>query len=246
VSQDLGAWLDDPRAVRDQYSSEVRLADRASLYAEIDGPEPADVAFDAVAEARPTRVLEVGCGTGWFSARVQEELGADVVAIDQSERMVELARSRGVDAHVGDVQELPFVDDEFDCAAANWMLYHVPALDRGVAELARVLGPGGRLIAVTNGRDHLREVWDLLGAEEERLARRVAFSAENGAVSLGRHFATVESRDAGGTVMIRTPDAIARYLRSIEGWAPLAERLPKTFDAPLVATRATTVFVATT
>ena len=45
--------------------------------------------------------------------------------------MVELARARGVDARVGDVQELPFADGAFDCVVAAWMLYHVPDLDRG-------------------------------------------------------------------------------------------------------------------
>ena len=44
------------------------------------------------------------------------------MAVDQSERMVELASARGVDACVGDVQELPFADESFDCAVAAWML----------------------------------------------------------------------------------------------------------------------------
>lgn len=245
MSQDLGAWLADPGAVRDQYASEARLNDRASLYDDIDGAEPGDVAFDAVAEVQPRRFLEVGCGAGWFAARVKRELGAQTDAVDKSERMVEIARSAGVDARVGDVQELPFADAEFDCAAANWMLYHVPDLDRALGELARVLKPGGRLIAVTNGREHLIEVWWLVGAADQRLARQVNFSAENGAAALRGHFAAVEIRDGGGTVTIHTPGAIARYLHSIETWAPLADRLPEHFDSPLVATRSTTVFVAT-
>ena len=48
-------------------------------------------------------------------------------------------QARGVHAVIGDVQELPFPDADFDCAVAAWMLYHVPDLDRGIAELARVL-----------------------------------------------------------------------------------------------------------
>jgi SAM-dependent methyltransferase len=245
TAPNLGAWLNDPQAVREQYATETALADRASLYDEISGTGPDDEAFDAVAEVRPRRFLEVGCGTGWFAARVQQELGAHVVAIDQSERMVRLAVQGGVDARVGDVQDVPFADDEFDCAAANWMLYHVPDLDRGLAELARVLRPGGRLVAVTNGREHLRELWELAGAAEQRLSRNIPFSAEDGAEALGRHFADVEARDAGGTVTIRDQTAIARYLRSNPVWAPYADRLPTTLEAPLVATRATTVFVAT-
>jgi SAM-dependent methyltransferase len=245
TAENLGAWLNDPAAVRDQYRSEVGLKARSSLYEQITGAAPAGVAFEAVAEVGPRRFLEVGCGAGEFAARVQQELGASVVAIDLSERMVELAVGAGVDARIGDVQQLPFADGDFDCAAANWMLYHVPELDRALAELARGLRPGGRLVAVTNGRDHLIEVWRLVGAAEARVSRQLTFSAENGSEVLRRHFRHVERRDAGGTVVIRDRDAIDRYIRSIKTWAPFAENLPETLEIPVVATRATSVFVAT-
>lgn len=245
TARNLGAWLNDPEAVREQYRSEVGLNARSSLYDEITGDAPADVAFEAVAEVRPRRFLEAGCGTGEFAARVQHELDAQVIAVDQSERMVGLAVAAGVDARVGDVQALPFVDGEFDCAAANWMLYHVPELDRALAELARVLRPGGRLVAVTNGRDHLIEVWQLVGAAALRADRELTFSADNGAVALRRHFRQVEAREAGGSVVIHERDAIDRYIRSIKSWAPFAEELPAQLERPLVATRATSVFVAT-
>jgi SAM-dependent methyltransferase len=90
--------------------------------------------------------------------------------------MVELARRRGVDARVGDAQDLPFDDGEFDCAVAAWMLYHVPDVDRAIAELARVLRPGGRLVAVTNSQGHLAEIYDLLGQERPPYP----FSSEDG------------------------------------------------------------------
>src|SRR5207244_7586759 len=109
---------------------------------------------------RPERVLEVGGGEGELAERIRE-LGVDVVGVDQSDRMVELQRSKGIDARVGDVQALPFADGEFDVGLAAWMLYHVPDLDRGLAELARVLKPGGRLVAVTNAEEHLQELWEL-------------------------------------------------------------------------------------
>ena len=236
-------YMRDPRYVREQYETETGLADRASLYAETTGRFAGDVAFEAVAESAPKRVLEVGCGTGWFAARVQRELGVEVVAIDQSDRMVELARAEGVDARVGDVQALPFADSEFDCAAANWMLYHVPDLDRGVAELARVLRPGGRLVAITNGKDHLLELWRLVGAEDSRLSRDFAFGAENGEEILSRHFQQVEVRDAGGTVTITNRDAVTRYVGSMEAWKYLVDRVPE-HVAPFTARRSNVVFIA--
>lgn len=237
--------LNDPDAVREQYATETGLADRAALYGETTGPHPADVAFAAVAEVNPSRFLDVGCGTGWFAERVQRDLGADVVAIDQSARMVELARVSGVDARVADAQALPFDTGEFDCVAANWMLYHLPDLDRGLAELARVLRDGGRLVAVTNGDDNLLELWRVAGAAEARLERERVFSAENGAPALQRHFSNVEVRDARGTVTIKDREAIVRYLCSTANWRGFADNVPPDIETPLVARRSVVVFVAT-
>jgi SAM-dependent methyltransferase len=238
------AYMRDPRHVREQYASESNLAARASLYQETTGPFAGDVALAAVAEVSPPRFLEVGCGTGWFAARVQRELGAEVVAIDQSERMVELARAEGVDARVGDVQKLEFADGAFDCMAANWMLYHVPDLDLGVSEIARVLAPGGRLVAITNGKDHLLELWQAVDADGQRLARDFAFGAENGAEALRPHFGQVEMRDAGGTVTIPSRDAVVRYVSSTQAWRHLVDRVPEEIDVPFVARRSNVVFVA--
>lgn len=238
------AYMRDPAYVREQYASEAGLAARSSLYGETTGPFAGDVAFDAVAEVSPRRVLEVGCGSGWFAARVQRELEAVVVAVDQSERMVDLARAEGVDARVADIQALPFTDGEFDVVAANWMLYHVPDLDRGLAEIVRVLAPGGRLVAITNGKDHLLELWGLVGEEETRLWRDFSFGAENGAEILARHFADVELRDSSGTVQITGRDAVLRYVESSETWKHLAERVPARIE-PFIARRSNVVFVGT-
>lgn len=135
--------LKDPYLVQQEYASERGLEARRSLYEDRIGPDPRETMWAEIVASSPTRVLEVGPGPGEVSERIQRELGAQVVAIDVSERMVELARGRGVDARVGDVQELPFADDEFDLVVAAWVLFHLPDLDRGLAEIARVLRPGG-------------------------------------------------------------------------------------------------------
>ena len=129
----------DPQYVKEQYASEAGLAARKAVYRDVAGVDAREVAFAQIAGAMPGSVLEVGCGEGELAERLVRELHADVVAVDQSQRMVEITRSRGVDARVADVQELPFDDASFDVAVAAWMLYHVPDLDRGLSELARVL-----------------------------------------------------------------------------------------------------------
>jgi SAM-dependent methyltransferase len=233
--------LDDPELVRLEYASEAGLKARASVYQGLTGPDGREVAFDAVRAASPERVLEVGCGWGEFAARISDELGADVVALDQSPRMVELARERGVDAQVGDVQALPYGDGEFDCVVANWMLYHVPDIDLGLAEIARVLRPAGGLVAATNSRRHLEEVWKLVGRDKAQEARH--FFSEDGEELLRRRFDRVSRTDVESRLTFPDSDAVRGYVASSIAHRHLADRVPDLAE-PLVATRRGTVFVA--
>lgn len=229
--------LDDPQLVRDEYATDAGLAGRVAGHRFSEGPDAREETFRAVAEVRPRRVLEVGCGQGWLSERVKHTLGCDIVATDQSEHMVALTRARGVQAQVADVQELPFDDAEFDCVVAAWMLYHVPRVDRALAELSRVLRPGGRLVAVTNSRDSLRELTELLAVERTEYS----FSAENGEAQLRRHFGEVERREAFGWLVFPSRAEAQEYVDHTIIWG--GRQLPE-FDGPLRVRRAPVVFVA--
>jgi SAM-dependent methyltransferase len=233
--------IDEASFVRAQYESEENLRARKSAYANAEGDDPREFAFEAVAAAKPRRVLEVGGGEGELAERIRGELGTEVIGIDQSERMVEIQRSKGIDARVGDVQGLPFGDGEFDVVVAAWMLYHVSDLDLGLAEIARVLKPGGRLVAVTNGIGHLQELWDLAGRATS--LARFTFRSENGEESLRRHFASVSGRDAHGWT-IMDEEAVHRFAAS---WGELGSLVTAgPFDEPLRVRRHSTVFVAET
>jgi len=234
--------LNDPDLVRAEYADESRFAVRAAAQQAATGPDPKQVAFDAVSEVSPRRVLEVGPGRGELAERIMRELGAAVTAVDQSERMVELTRARGVEAIVGDVQALPFADGSFDCALAAWMLYHVTDLDRGLAELARVLRPGGSLVAVTNTELNLPELWGRFGDSAVRVH---SFNAENGCAILERQFARVERRNVDGKVTFHDWDAARAYVEASITCADLAPKL-EPFDGPLVCARRVAVFVAET
>ena len=235
--------LNDPRVVQEEYASERGLEGRRAAYRFATGPDAPQMAFDAVAEVSPSRVLEVGCGPGELAARITEELGADVVAIDISPRMVELARGRGVDARLGDVLDLPFAAGEFDCAVAAWMLYHVPDVERALAELARVLRPGGRLVAVTNAPDHLRELRELLGLSRDRFT--FPFSGANGGELLRRHFARVEARDGAGTIRFPNRDEVVAYVEAARTLFESGAEVPE-LEGEFVVTRHPVVFVAHT
>jgi SAM-dependent methyltransferase len=229
--------INDPAAVARQYATEDNLEARRSLYANAEGPDPRELAFEAVAECGPACVLEVGGGPGELAERIGNELGCKVVMVDISPRMVELARGRGVDARVGDVARLPFSDGTFDCVVAAWMLFHVADIDAGVAELARVLRRGGRLVAVTNAERHLHELRSIAGSA----AWGRVFTRENGAAILGRHFPAVERRDADGWITIEDDRTVHRFVSSLDADDPVEL---SAYELPLRCRRASSVFVA--
>jgi SAM-dependent methyltransferase len=233
--------LDDPALVAAEYADDARLRRRAAAYTGGSGVADARIPLvAAVAEIRPRRVLEVGCGWGELAQWIARDTGAEVVAVDLSPRMAELARKRGVDARVGDVQQLPFDDGEFDAAVAAWMLYHVPDRDRAVAELARVLRPGGRLVAATNSVTHLHELRELVGSGPST----IAFSRESGEEQLARHFEQVTRTDVDGELVFADRSEVEHYVLASISMSPFAANLPAEIDEPFWARRATSIFVA--
>ncbi|HZC30516.1 MAG TPA: methyltransferase domain-containing protein [Gaiellaceae bacterium] len=122
-------------------------------------------------------------------------------------------------------------------AVAAWMLYHVADLDRGLAELRRVLRPNGRLVATTNSLRHGIELKELVGAKSQW-----NFNAENGEEFLHRHFSAVERRDADGYAIFQ-PEDVVSYIQASK-WLWNVGPIPQV-DAPIRVTRANVVFVAT-
>lgn len=233
--------LDNPMLVRWEFASEERLETRNAIYRElIEGQNAEEVAFEAVAEVAPRRVLEVGCGAGQMAERIKHEVTAEIVALDTSERMIDLTRARSVEAVLGDVQQLPFADGEFDCVLAAWLLYHVVDRDHAISECARVLRPGGRFVAATLADENLADLWDFLDSPSERT---LSFSTANGAAQLAAHFAHVEARQAEGVVVFPTPAAMRRFVASDMTRAHVAANVPE-FDEPVRARSHHTVFVA--
>jgi SAM-dependent methyltransferase len=232
------SWLQDPAKTAENYATESNLRARQALYEEVDGEPAHDVLRQAIAERRPQRVLEVGGGPGELAEWMQNRLGAEVAYLDLSPRMVELARERGVSARQGDVQELPFAAASFDVVVAAWMLYHVPDLERGLSEIARVLAPGGALIAVTNSLEHLHELRSLM--HYTRPAE--PFNRENGEQLLSPHFSTIARHDVDAKVTVRRREQLVGYQQSI----PAATRsIPEDVELPFVTWTRVSIFVAT-
>ncbi|HET8616860.1 MAG TPA: class I SAM-dependent methyltransferase [Actinomycetales bacterium] len=209
-----------------QYGTQTRLRTRAGFWAPSPpGESPQDIALEALRTSGAREVLEIGCGRGLFAQRLQTELGVRVLATDRSVAMVQATAGRGVSAEVADADHLPYPADSFDAVVAMWMLYHVPDLDRTLAEVRRVLRPGGVLVAVTNGRRHTAD----LRAEAGLGPAVTSFMAEDGADHLSRHFDEVTTTPTSGRAVADHATAQA-YLSTFAPQA--AERL-----APFEGTR---------
>ena len=233
--------LDNPLVVQWEYASEERLAARNAAYRElVEGIDADELTLELIAEAKPAHMLEVGCGMGELSERAAHELGVRVTAVDFSPRMVELTRARGIDVTLADAQELPFEDQSFDLVVANWVLYHLPDVERGISELARVLTPDGVLIAASVGEGNMEELWEMLG---QSATQNLSFGSDNGAELLSRRFRNVERHDAIGTAVFPDASAVRKFVAMTITRAHLADRVPE-LEGEFRTRSAHVVFVA--
>ncbi len=199
------------------------------------------------------RVLDVGCGPGKLlrgMARHSDGWGM-LVGSDFSAGMAAEAAGAADELAtyvlVADAQANPFPDRFFDVVMARHMLYHVPDIDRAVAEAARVLRPGGSFLATTNGAGTMPEYW----AIRERAARRFPFftkpdalthrfSLENGAVFLEPHFARIEVHALDGMLRFPTAQPFVDYFASTRALSMPPDHTDAEWQAVLDFVRAET------
>jgi ubiquinone/menaquinone biosynthesis C-methylase UbiE len=118
-----------------------------------------DVFIDWLAPRPGLRWIDIGCGTGAFSELLTERCApAEVQGIDPSEAQLAFARTRPAarlaQFRQGDAMTLPFPEDRFDAAIMALVIFFVPDPTKGVAEMVRVVGPGGTVAAYA---------WDMMG-----------------------------------------------------------------------------------
>jgi SAM-dependent methyltransferase len=143
----------DRTTLRRQYADGSTLDTRSSLY---EWQEPRhDLVATVVAQLRAGDgpVVDVGCGRGQYLTAVRTA-GFPAIGLDLSAGMGPTV--------VGDATALPFADHVAGAALALHMLYHLPDPADGLRELRRVTRPGGRIVVLTNGFEHLQPYRDLV------------------------------------------------------------------------------------
>ncbi len=131
-----------------------------------------------VAEVRGRRVLDVGCGTGIASLLALDRGAAQVVGGDLAEGMLTVGRAKAaarggdperIEFRQLDAEALPFPDGSFDVVISGLMLEFATDPQRAVAEMARVLAPGGRLAVTTHGPGYY---WEAIEATFRGVGKR--------------------------------------------------------------------------
>jgi demethylmenaquinone methyltransferase/2-methoxy-6-polyprenyl-1,4-benzoquinol methylase len=97
----------------------------------------------------PKKALDVATGTGDLAIALRAR-GAEVVGVDFAEKMLEVARQKAqdIDFRPGNALALDFADNEFDAATVGFGARNFDDLERGLAEMARVVRPGGRVVVL--------------------------------------------------------------------------------------------------
>ena len=257
-------------ALAEQYADADNLNARVRLHEEHDTADRDwwQWVFDRVDLPDGARVLELGCGPGYLWRDVADRLPADasILLTDFSRGMVTEARGTLAAAGIGNggadcveadlataaAESLPVADDSVDVVVANHMLYHVDR-DAALPEIRRVLRPGGRLYATTNGEDNLAELRGMITAVSDFVPPSATkFSLESGSEQLAAHFAGVERYERDSALRVPEVEPLVAYAGSLsaierEELAAFTDRAAERLEAsdgPLRIEKSMGLFVA--
>jgi ubiquinone/menaquinone biosynthesis C-methylase UbiE len=184
--------------------------------------------FEQIELAPDAELLELGCGAGtlWSENAGRIPYGWRVRLSDFSAGMLSDAERNlsGVDHafkyEIIDATEIPHPENEFDCVLANHMLYHIEDRPKALAEMRRVLRPGGLLVASTLTRDTMSELGAIVREATDRsdftMMRMAAqFGLDDGAEQLEPYFAHIERRVYEDALEITECQPVLDYLSSL-------------------------------
>lgn len=211
-----------------QYTDSRNLSARASLHAKYARVPWFHWVHDRMSITASSRVLDVGCGPGWFwkaqAARMPD--GLMLTLLDSSPQLVEDARSgvcgtgryAEVQGVIGDAMALPFEDGWFDAVVMMHMLYHVDDQIRALTEASRVLKQGGRIYVTTNALDNMGALNAIVaqifpGEGADRGAR--AFSLDDAERALTLLFSSFRHQDLEDTLDCTNPADVIAYALSM-------------------------------
>lgn len=228
--------INETSVVKDQYATANNLNTRISIHDKysINKMGFGNWIVSNYSIQKGMKVLELGCGTGdmWKNRESLISDCASLVLSDFSEGMVAETRENigdyaNVTYRVIDIQAIPYEDETFDAVIANMMLYHVPDLDRGLAEVRRVLKKDGAFYCATYGEhgiiEYLSQIFAAYGVEDHINKN---FTLQNGDGILSKVFAKVKKLEYVDSLEVTNMDDMVEYIHSLSGMTSLNHMSP--------------------
>lgn len=173
-----------------------------------------------------SRLLEIGCGNGdlWSSCKINLR-NREIFLSDSSKGMVDVVREKmGNDFNciVVDCQKISFKNEYFDSVIANHVLFYVNDLNAGLLEICRVLRDEGILYCTTYGKDHMKEINEIVSSFDSRIKLSSnylydKFGLENGKDILSPYFKSVELKLYEDSLEITESQPLIDYIMSCHG-----------------------------
>ena len=212
----------------EQYKNAKNLNDRISLHEKYSTNKQGwfNWLFNQIDFSKVNRLLELGCGNGklWQENRIDLR-NREIFLSDISEGMVEEVRNKlGSDFNciVADAEKIPFKDSYFDSIIANHVLFYLNDLNIGLKEISRVLKPNGILYCSTYGKNHMKEITEIVQNFDSRinLSNRSLydiFGLENGEDILSKYFSNIQRMDYQDSLEITESKPLIDYIMSCHG-----------------------------
>lgn len=215
------------KAFMQQYKNPSNFTKRRALHEKF-GTDKYDWynwVFDHFNFSEKCKILELGSGTGtlWINNKEKIQKDWDITLSDSFREMLDNVKenlkevSRPFNFQLIDAENIPYPDDSFDVVIANGLLYLVPDLEKTIKEIARVIKPGGTLIASTSGSKYMKELEDLITEADLPVRKsytKYSFSLDNGKDLLLPYFSKVELFRKGGSLLVTEAEPLADYVLS--------------------------------
>lgn len=187
--------------------------------------------FDQIELPEKASILELGCGDGtlWKKNFNKIPIDLDITLTDFSQGMIKDAKknlgtkSKRFKFEQVDVQNIPFEDCNFDVVIANHMLYHVIDKEKSFKEIQRVLKPNGYFYASTIGKNHMKEMRDIIkkfnseNITSESWNETESFQLENGFKQVSKYFKEVKLKRYSDSLNVTNPMPLLDYIFSMPG-----------------------------
>lgn len=212
----------------EQYKNAKNLNDRISLHEKYSTNKQGwfNWLFEKIDFSKVNRLLELGCGNGklWQENKIDLR-NREIFLSDISDGMVDEVRNKlgsNFNCIVVNAEKIPFKDAYFDTIIANHVLFYLNDLNQGLKEIDRVLRPNGVFYCSTYGKEHMKEITELVQNFDSRInlsnhSLYNIFGLENGEEILKHYFSNVQRLEYPDSLEITESKPLIDYIMSCHG-----------------------------